>query len=72
MTVTRTEHDKKFREITYRCTNSKCNHEQTIRYFADDSLLPFTDCVKCKAGIGEKRDVQAAHHIGMFPVAEVA
>jgi hypothetical protein len=67
-----TEHDKHFREIKYRCTNPKCGAEQTIRYFPDDTLLPFTCCTACKAGFGKEVKDQAAYRIGMFPVQEVA
>jgi hypothetical protein len=61
-----------FREIRYRCTNDKCGAEQTIRYFVDDSVLPFTCCVACRAGFGKDKQDQASFRIGMFPVREVA
>jgi hypothetical protein len=38
---------KELVEVTYTC---KCGHKQTVRYFSDDSILPATCCVNCRAG----------------------
>jgi hypothetical protein len=61
-----------YREVKYRCATDGCGNEQTIRYFLDDTILPFTCCVKCKAGFGKDTKDQAAFHIGMFPVGRAA
>lgn len=55
-----------FKEVTYTCANSECRHTQTIRYFADDTPLPVTCCVKCRAGFGVELPVMMMGK-GMFP-----
>jgi hypothetical protein len=64
--------DERFREIKYRCSKDSCGHTQVIRYFLDDTVLPFTCCVTCRAGFGIEPGQMAAQHIGMFPIAEVS
>jgi hypothetical protein len=63
--------DDRFREIKYRCTSDGCGNEQTIRYFLDEVLIPFTCCVKCRSGFGKEPSQMASYRVGMFPVGEV-
>lgn len=58
------------KEVDYTCSNPKCKSTQTIRYFADDKILPVTCCVACKAGFGVELMQQIAGHKGMFPTSE--
>lgn len=58
------------KEVDYVCTNVKCKHTQTIRYFADDKILPVTCCVQCRAGFNMELMNQIAGHKGMFPIGE--
>lgn len=62
--------------VEYTCSN--CGAKQTIRYFSDDSILPVTCCVKCRAGFEVRSELpsQAVNYmvnknIGMFPGAPV-
>jgi hypothetical protein len=61
---------EELREVTYQCTNRRCNHKQTLRFFLDDPPLPVTNCVACRAGFNMDMGEQIAHHVGMFPVAD--
>ena len=57
-----------YREVTYRCSSDRCGHTQTIRYFLEDSVLPVTCCVKCRAGFGvESVGLMIQTSRGMFP-----
>lgn len=58
------------KEVKYRCANSHCKNEQIVTYFADDTPLPFTLCVKCKAGFGKDTQQILIGRQGMFPVGE--
>ena len=63
-------HPDGLKEITYRCANKDCRHEQVIRYFAGQPAFAVVACVKCRAGIQTQVDLarQIELGIGMFPV----
>lgn len=52
------------KEVTYTCT---CGHKQIITFFPDDTILPVTCCVKCRAGFGVELRDMIAFQKGMFP-----
>ena len=63
--------------VEYTC--NICEAKQTIRYFTNDSILPVTCCVKCRAGfeVRSESPSQAVSYmiskgIGMFPGQPVA
>ena len=61
------EKQRTLHEVIYTCSNKDCRHQQTIRYFADDAILPVTCCVKCRAGFNVELGMQMNRGVGMFP-----
>lgn len=56
-----------FREVTYTCAREGCGNQQTVRYFADDPMLPITCCTKCRSGFGVDLPQMMEQRKGMFP-----
>lgn len=57
---------KELIEVVYTC---KCGAKQTVRYFPEDTPLPATCCVACKAGFNTDLSygAMAARGLGMIP-----
>lgn len=64
--VTISEHDAKLVDVLYECN---CGHTQTIRYWAHETQLPATHCMKCKAGCETKYSYgeMGSMGLGMLP-----
>lgn len=59
--------ERHFVEVDYVC---KCGHKQTVRYFPNDSILPATCCVNCRAGFNSDMAYGAMAASGRGMVAQ--
>ena len=57
-----TDKKRALREVKYTC---KCGNVQTLRYWGDESILPATCCVQCRAGFNNNIGYGEMASIGM-------
>jgi hypothetical protein len=59
------------REITYKCSNGRCGHTQTLRFWDHEPVFPVLCCVECRNGFDGTLTIekQMSKHAGMFPIS---